>query len=1049
MAKKRSGKSARSRPTKTSAGKSAGTSRPKKRATGPKQRSCDVPGQETGDGTAGDASGRKTGSDAGPTAQDREGSQPRTLPSWILPAVAAGLSLAALVIPWEKSWFGAVLAHPSRFAPWLDSPPMLGALAAMGLLTLATCTFFLLSTRTIQPHDEKSRLPFFAQWAIGLIALIGLAVTAYYNESLNLGPFAGAADHLWGIPLAALAALAGGVLITWKERTSIGIRLLTWTSALLLLSALVPTYQFGNRHIALGAALARLGRGGAQSVAGLAALATWFAAGLGLWLSMAGRKGQSEAGQDEHGATKQKRKKGRDKQTPKQSRLKGKGSGIDPVAARRIAQATGWLLVLAAPATALAAALTGQTGIRWFLEPPPQGANHLHLMTGTGAALAALVASWSIALAWAGPGLAGKWATKPVQQSPRNPPEHQAGFLISKLSDMENTWFWAAAILIAATFVILELQAVGYTVTDENIYYYQAMLVAQGKMPYKEFFFAHPPFHILIPALLFRVFGFHLLLAKAISITAGLGAGIMVLLTGKRLGGRLVGLAAAIVYLFSFAVLNASINMTGMNLTVFFLMTGIYLVISGRPGLGGLAVGAAMSTGFYSAAAGAALLVAAFLRSLEFGLRFTAGLFAMWGGVNLVFWALSGSAFLDGVYRYHGKKLPQDPRHLFYSQEPIKALFYNIYVLLTGKEFKKTMFYHAYLLVPWLVASWAWIALKLKKLPGSWMPLSEMRPLPGRLAALGKRLPTKNRGDGPRHGIMGMILRFGTGLWSDGGVAVVWLVGLALIVEFSMFHRLYSFYFVLWYPFMALGAAWLLVTAGRALARAEGGKGIVFAAGLIWLASLHPALANWGGQVHKSELSRRGQRVEYPWRKAGAFDAASPLVKALFWRSYRLRAEPTEGIRQFLWNKKRHFDEAPEIARYIREHTRPEQTIAGSSAVAPLLALLAHRHVAAEIVDTNSNRFHAGLITEDDFYRRICNTDLAYLVSAPMSFFSWRKMRFHRRFLERFRLNQTFLAKSVRFHGVFPVRLLANVTGATSPPYCRFLGRPKTEQRRR
>ena len=146
---------------------------------------------------------------------------------------------------------------------------------------------------------------------------------------------------------------------------------------------------------------------------------------------------------------------------------------------------------------------------------------------------------------------------------------------------------------------------------------------------------------------------------------------------------------------------------------------------------------------------------------------------------------------------------------------------------------------------------------------------------------------------------------------------------------------------------------------------------------------------------------------------------------------------------------KRYIVEAPEIARYIREHTRPEQTIAGSSAVAPLLALLAHRHVAAEIVDTNSNRFHAGLITEDDFYRRICNTDLAYLVSAPMSFFSWRKMRFHRRFLERFRLDQTFLAKSVRFHGVFPVRLLANVTGATSPPYCRFLGRPKTEQRRR
>ena len=37
---------------------------------------------------------------------------------------------------------------------------------------------------------------------------------------------------------------------------------------------------------------------------------------------------------------------------------------------------------------------------------------------------------------------------------------------------------------------------------DENVYYYMGKLISEGKVPYRDFFLAHPPLHIYIIALL-------------------------------------------------------------------------------------------------------------------------------------------------------------------------------------------------------------------------------------------------------------------------------------------------------------------------------------------------------------------------------------------------------------------------------------------------------------------------------------------------------------------------------------------------------------------
>ena len=366
----------------------------------------------------------------------------------------------------------------------------------------------------------------------------------------------------------------------------------------------------------------------------------------------------------------------------------------------------------------------------------------------------------------------------------------------------------------------------------------------------------------------------------------------------------------------------------------------------------------------------------------------------------------------------------------------VKAFFYNLYVLLTGKSFKKTLYWHAYILWPALLAPGIWLAIRAGLLPSGPGGPSEPKAGPSRLdewwtsRAWPRRLRT-------------WFTRLRAGLWEgpELGVSLAWLTGLSLVLEFSMFRRLYSFYFVLWFPFAALVAAWLLERLARQILAGVGGGPLVLCLAFAAAASAHPTCSAKAQKVYPGELRHRGQKLTYRWRKPMVLDATSGLVRALFWRDYRIRAEWVPPFRQFLWNKKRHFETAPKIAAYIHAHTQPDETIAGASAVAPLLAILSGRHIAAEFVDTNTNRFKAGLVTEAQFYAAICRTKLAYLVSAPNSFFSWRKMRFHARFLERFVLEKTFVDTSVRYHRPFPVRLLRNVSGRTSPPYCRYLGR--------
>ena len=79
-------------------------------------------------------------------------------------------------------------------------------------------------------------------------------------------------------------------------------------------------------------------------------------------------------------------------------------------------------------------------------------------------------------------------------------------------------WFLFAVIV--TIFLLVESTHFNYAVSDENIYYLMGKEAAEGRMPYRDFFFSHPPLQVFLFAAIIKVFGFNFLLLKSTSAVA-------------------------------------------------------------------------------------------------------------------------------------------------------------------------------------------------------------------------------------------------------------------------------------------------------------------------------------------------------------------------------------------------------------------------------------------------------------------------------------------------------------------------------------------------
>jgi hypothetical protein len=623
---------------------------------------------------------------------------------------------------------------------------------------------------------------------------------------------------------------------------------------------------------------------------------------------------------------------------------------------------------------------------------------------------------------------------------------------LASAARLENLGLGAAIGL----FVLLKIHGLGWSNTDEGIYFYAAKRWAEGVWPYHDFFFSHPPLHIAVPAMAFRVFGYSFLLAKLIPLTAALIAGLAVGQVTRRFLGPLAGLLALTLFLFGSEVLKASTNLTGINLTTMWSCLGLWATLAGRPFLGGALLGAAAATGFYAVGYAAALAVLCLFTppdprlgpSPGLGsrianhavLRLILGFALIWGVINGLCYLVAGERYLDGVYRYHFLKRAKTEGYVP-LQEGLHAIPANVMAMLKSKEFIREIYYHA---AHWwlaLLAPAALAALIWRRRLGFAMARNA---LTARLAARGRRHRPEKGAALPDRARWQLLAH--PGLWwkhmdQGGFVMLVLLTLLAMVVEFAQFRERYSFYFTLLMPLVAILAAASLTGVLRLGCSAIGcglywhrpddlparvdsaaserhapramKVAVVVALALVFLWVPINQWANARAFPSESQAAGSskglGERLDFLWTPAPGPEFLSGLSRPLLWKDYRIRGNVEWGLHHYLWSKKRTFSTAGEMATWIRDHSGPYDTITGASDLAPLVALLSGRRLAADHVDTNSKVFKSGVIAEEEFWRRVCHDRLRYIVAGPESWFTPADMRRRPTIARHFHLARTFI----------------------------------------
>ena len=223
-----------------------------------------------------------------------------------------------------------------------------------------------------------------------------------------------------------------------------------------------------------------------------------------------------------------------------------------------------------------------------------------------------------------------------------------------------KSWFlklqWPILILVGAGFIWAKTFGFHYTVGgDENAYYYMARLMSQGKLCYRDFFFAHPPFQLILLTLTYSIFGFQIIALKLTAVLPVLaGAGFIYHWFWKQEKG-LAGIFFLIIFLFNYELLKITTHPFGLNLTAFFLMLSLYYFLEDRAIQSGIFWGCAAMTGLYALPWGLVPLGYYIFRGgrNRNPLRFISGFLIIFGGVNALCIILFGDGYITPVYIYH------------------------------------------------------------------------------------------------------------------------------------------------------------------------------------------------------------------------------------------------------------------------------------------------------------------------------------------------------------------------------------------------------------
>jgi hypothetical protein len=486
--------------------------------------------------------------------------------------------------------------------------------------------------------------------------------------------------------------------------------------------------------------------------------------------------------------------------------------------------------------------------------------------------------------------------------------------------------------------------------SDESIYFYMALRTAFGGLvPYRDYFFAHPPLHLAFAVVALKLgalihgaaamvdpsewrdAGAALVTVKWIGLVSGAVGGACIYRAVRRVSGALEALIAGTAFLLSPDLLHGFF--TGVAEGLMFAALGLERSLAGRDRQAGLALAAGCLVAMYVAPCG----LAVWLVLLAFAPR-RARTLALWTAVPLllvhgIFLLAVGRPYWDGVFAYH-----------LHKPNVGGGTFAHELLLMLRKS-------------TFLVAA-----------------------VPASVAVLwrGSARETFSRArlaDEPRVQL--------------AAFALASLVATLLFVAAT--RAVFHYYFVMLMvgvaPLAGLAYGELLrrfATLAREV-RAHGAgpaarlPGLAVAALLVW------PLA--GAALSRLPAARRTQvpdeAVGHPaarsWRPSPVLGPIDGAVHALLWRDEEILGRSYPIWTRFLWDASQTFEMAEIFVRYA-DRLPPEATLFGEPALVDAVALMSGRRVALDEADTNFMRFRSGITPANAFIARLRAAPPAFIV---------------------------------------------------------------------
>jgi hypothetical protein len=515
---------------------------------------------------------------------------------------------------------------------------------------------------------------------------------------------------------------------------------------------------------------------------------------------------------------------------------------------------------------------------------------------------------------------------------------------------------WGCFALTVLWFLVLKSFGFHWQVGDENIYFYMAWAFGDhGALPYRDYFFAHPPLHLLPGMILFSFVGFNQMSAHLIPIGATLVGVMFLFLLAKKHLGNLAAVAAVFMCLNAYDLLRASTHWTGINLSVMWMILGLWALLNRWPARSGVFFALGVCTGNYvlpAAIMGALLMV---LSGKREAIRYGIGFAVPWLIVQAAGFGIGGGAYWEAVYRYHVQK----PDAAGAAWKMSVRVFGDNFALFVGGVLG-TLFAF---LEPFFS----------RRLKGDPAPKKKIDPNLGMFRSLWLNLREQLHESGAR----GVVF-----------IAALWTFGTILFI--GRLPRVFPFYYLLMFPVMALAGGYALerfFSWGRCLVLLWKKRGKFWWESAAVLLLVSAGL--WIGYGVRAPVQRgllpdyvRDRDRPMKWDEAPLPKFLNDGLHACCFDDVAKAYASYGTVQELLYHENQYLEQAEALADHVRENSLPNQTLFGDSSTAGLVALLSGRRIAGDEADTNVMRFKSKITDPLDLIKKIDNENLKFVVAS-------------------------------------------------------------------